>query len=521
MKQTQAKYWLNGVLDRIEKKYPDGEIIVSSGISPSAEYHIGHFREILSADMIKVGLENRGRTVRHLHVVDNFDPLRKRYDFLPEEYEKYVGWPVCLVPDPDACHENYAQHFFDIFKKYIEQLNLDVEIVYSYEDLYKSGRMASQIEKAIENKDKIREVFARVSNRQLPEDWAPIQILSDDNNFDDWQYRDIDTDKKQIKYVDKQGNEGWVKYDDGRVKLNWRLDWPARWQVLGVMVEPHGFQEHGASGGSFQTGQIFARNVYDFEGPLAGMQYGHVHLVGDNVKMSSSKGNLVTPEQAFKIMPPEMMKYFYLRYPGKKRIDFDPGLGLYRMMDEYSQVDRDVRGGKDNQFSPAYTLANNGVTTHGMSSVPFNHLVSMYQAALGDKEKIFEILERSGYGTEVSEQKNEIESELQYVENWLEKWAPDEVKFSLSENPPTDLSHNEKQFLLDLADVFESDDKTHDGQWYHEQIHEVREKSGLGAGEAFKTVYKTLLGQDSGPKAGWFLSILDKNFVIERFRLDA
>ncbi len=521
MSESKSKYWLDGVLDRVEEKYPEGEIIISSGISPSASYHIGHFREILSADMIGVGLRQRGRKAKHLHVVDNFDPLRKRYDFLPEEYEKYVGWPVCLVPDPFNCHGSYAEHFFNEFQVRFEPLNLDLEIVFGYEQLYKTGKIAPQIEKSVANIDKIKDIFKRVSNRDLPDDWVPLQLLSDNNSFDEWKFKSIDTDKKQIQYTDEEGNEGWVAYNDGRVKLNWRLDWPARWQILSVMVEPHGFQEHGASGGSFQTGKAFAKEVFGFEGPIAGMQYGHVHLAGDNIKMSSSKGNLVTPEQAYEIMPPEMIKYFYLRYPGKKKIDFDPGLGLYRMMDEYSQVDRAVRAGEDHQFAPAYKLANEGIESHGMASIPFNHLVSIYQASLGDEAKIFVTLKRSGYEKEASEQANEIKQELVYVKNWLQEWAPEEVKFSLTESVPNGLSNEEKQMLKSLADVFETEADGKDGQWYHELIHAEREKADLGAADAFKAIYKTLLGKESGPKAGWFLSILDKDFLIKRFRLEA
>ncbi len=520
MNETQSKYWLKGVLNRVEAKYPDGEVIVSSGISPSASYHIGHFRELLSADMIKTGLVERGRQARHLHIVDNFDPLRRRYDFLPEEYEKYVGWPVCLVPDPEGCHENYADHFFNEFKTRFEPLHLELEIIYSYEKLYKTGEMAPQIEKAIEGTDTIKEIFKRLSNRDLPDDWVPIQILSDNNSFDEWKFKNIDTKKQQIQYADKDGVEGSIAYNDGRVKLNWRLDWPARWQVLGVMVEPHGFQEHGASGGSYQTGAAFAREVFGFEPPIPGFQYGHVHLAGDNIKMSSSKGNIVTPEQAYEIMPPEMIKYFYLRYPGKKKIDFDPGLGLFRMMDEYSQVDRAVRAGENHQFASAYRLANVGIESPGMASIPFNHLVSIYQASLGDEKKVFDTLRRSGYEKEAAEQEAAIKQELVYVKNWLDKWAPEEVKFNLTDDVPADFNDNEKQLLLDLAQIIEKDGTGKDGQWFHEQIHSQREKSGLGASEAFKTVYRVLLAKDSGPKAGWFLSILDQDFLISRFRLE-
>jgi lysyl-tRNA synthetase class I len=48
--QEEKNYWLNNVVDEIITQYPKGEIVVSSGISPSASYHIGHFREVLTAD---------------------------------------------------------------------------------------------------------------------------------------------------------------------------------------------------------------------------------------------------------------------------------------------------------------------------------------------------------------------------------------------------------------------------------------------------------------------------------------
>src|SRR5688572_29378031 len=124
-----SKYWLDQVVENVSKQYPAGEIIVSSGISPSASYHIGHLPEILIVDVIAWALRQAGRKAKHVHVVDNFDPLRKRYDFLPKEYEKYVGWPICLVPDPEcSCHQNYADHFYEEFEVYTKQLGVDAEV---------------------------------------------------------------------------------------------------------------------------------------------------------------------------------------------------------------------------------------------------------------------------------------------------------------------------------------------------------------------------------------------------------
>src|SRR5207245_8514213 len=110
---------------------------------------------------------------------------------------------------------------------------------------------------------------------------------------------------------DESDKEGEMRYDDGRVKLNWRLDWPARWALHGVDVEPYG-KEHATKGGSYDTGAEFVRVVFGAEPPVP-LAYDTVNLVGDNKKMSSSLGNLVTPAEALEIMPPEILRFFVLR----------------------------------------------------------------------------------------------------------------------------------------------------------------------------------------------------------------
>ncbi|KKT76989.1 MAG: Lysine-tRNA ligase [Candidatus Giovannonibacteria bacterium GW2011_GWC2_44_8] len=57
--------WLNKVADEVIARHPEGEILVSSGASPSGTYHIGHLREIVTCDAIVRELETRGRTARH------------------------------------------------------------------------------------------------------------------------------------------------------------------------------------------------------------------------------------------------------------------------------------------------------------------------------------------------------------------------------------------------------------------------------------------------------------------------
>jgi lysyl-tRNA synthetase class 1 len=63
-------------------------------------------------------------------------------------------------------------------------------------------------------------------------------------------------------------------------------------------------------------------------------------------------------------------------------------------------------------------------------------------------------------------------------------------------------------------------EKIPDLKWGPEEIHnaiyEISKEKNLQIKTAFKTIYQVLLGQEKGPRAGYFLSNLDKQFVLER-----
>lgn len=514
-----SKYWLDLAARTIAEHFPGGEIVISSAISPSASYHIGHFREIMTADALVWSIRRQGRQAKHIHVVDNFDPLRKRYEFLPAEFEQYVGRPVCLIPDPvDDCrdeHKTYAEHFYREFESYASQMGIKPgEIVRSYEDLYVTGRMTPQFEAVLSQMDKISQIFQEVSGRDLPPNWTPIQIMDQDGRFSNASPKSWDKTKQTI---------GGVSYTAGRAKLNWRLDWPARWQVLGVMVEPFSAQEHGAAGGSYDTGVRFAREVFGFEPPIPGVRYANIHLMGETTKMSSSKGNLVTPKEALEVMPPEILRYFVVRSKPDRTLYFDSGLGLYNLIDEFAKVESNVHTDRPEMFKDAYAFAVDGQSGDKLTitGVPFSHLVAVYQAALGDFEQILEILERTGYNGIVEKQRSELKREVGYVKNWLERYAPESVKFSVQEDlPKVELSTQQRRFLEELAAHL---DREHDltGQAMHDLIYAVRDQTELKPPAAFAALYLVILGKDSGPKAGWFLASLDHDWLVKRLKAAA
>lgn len=514
---SESNYWINVAAQNIANHYSEDKIVVSSGISPSASYHIGHFREILTADALTWGVNQvAGKSATHIHVVDNFDPLRKRYDFLPEKFEEFVGRPICLIPDPFDCHETYAEHFYKEFEKSAQQMGIfPDQVIRGYEDLYRAGKMTEVIEQVLTNVEAIRQVFEQQSNRKLEADWTPVMVLDEQDHFSNARLSSWDKTTQTIEGID---------YTAGRAKLNWRLDWPARWSVLGVMVEPFSHQEHGAAGGSYDTGVAFSKKVFANEPPIPGVQYGNIHLIGDNKKMSSSKGNLITPQQALSIMPPEVLRYFVVKSRPDRTLYFDPGLGIFNLINEFADVEQAVAADQPADFAEAYNFAVAAIAdkhmTAAVSTIPMAHLVTSYQSAQGEADTALEILRRTGYLDQVKNQHDIIVRQFEYIRQWLDNYAPENIKFAvLKKLPALELESAVDEFLAKLAERLEQGDFA--GQTIHDAVYETAVAQELKPAQAFKALYQLFIGRDSGPKIGYFLSSLDRDFVLARLRREA
>ena len=91
-------HWADATAEKIMKKRNVSEYVVSSGITPSGHIHIGNARETLTADAIHKGLVNNGLKSKLIFVADDYDPLRKLYPFLTQDFEKYIGMPLSEIP---------------------------------------------------------------------------------------------------------------------------------------------------------------------------------------------------------------------------------------------------------------------------------------------------------------------------------------------------------------------------------------------------------------------------------------
>jgi lysyl-tRNA synthetase class 1 len=215
-----------------------------------------------------------------------------------------------------------------------------------------------------------------------------------------------------------------------------------------------------------------------------------------------------------KVLPPEIVRFLMLRYPPSKRLYFDPENGVAQLIDEFAElIDKEP----DN---PVLYFSREGIEPV-ISRVPFSHLVASYQASLRNPEATLGILSRTGYREVVEQNRQILLEELKYIDEWLNKWAPEDIKFELLEElQPDSFNEDERSYLIALGEKIATAPEDADGEWFHKAIYDIKESMNLQPAQVFKPLYKALIGKDSGPRAGWFLSILPREWLVKRLRLE-
>jgi lysyl-tRNA synthetase class 1 len=496
--------------------------VVATGITPSGDIHVGNMREILTGEALARGVKDNGAEAQLIYIGDTIDPLRKVYPFLDDSYKEHVGKPLSEIPCPCGSHVSYAMHFLNPFLEATRTLGIEADVRLSHE-MYAQGLYAEASKKILDNKDRIKEILQDVSGRDLPEDWFPYNPKCGECGR-------LTTTKitgyefPYVSYSCSCGHEGKADLRKADGKLPWRVDWPARWWFMKVTCEPFG-KDHAASGGSYDTAIKIAREIFDMEAPHA-VVYEWIQLKGKGA-MSSSTGVVISAANMLKMTPPEVFRFFVLRNNPNKHLDFDPGLGILNLVDEYDSTERTYFGETDKDKSERTEKIEGDLgRTYELSQpfsmpeklplqIPYRHLVSLVQIN-EDFEGILDILMRTGQVEDLGEgEKKHLRQRAECVKYWLENFAPDRVKFAIAkETPSLTLEPVHKKYLEDLSSELGKGDWDPDS--IHNAIYELAQSQGLKSKTAFQLVYQAILDQKHGPRLGYFLSTLDKEFVVGR-----
>jgi lysyl-tRNA synthetase class 1 len=489
--------------------------LISTGISPSGFIHVGSLREAITANAVFKAAADLGGDVKLIYLVDDYDPLRKRYPFLPECYDDEIGKPLCQIPCPgDSCHESYGHHFIHPFLDAIAEMGIIPEVYYTHE-LYEQGRFTDLTDLVIREREKVAQILKEVTGRAVPEGYYPVSPqCASCRRFTD---KVTGYEYPFVYYRCACGHEGKADIRIGEAKLPWRIEWAAKWKIMGVTCEPFG-KDHAAAGGSYETGERFARDLFGIEPPFP-VPYEFIQFKGKG-QMHKSTGVVVTGTDALQITPAPVLNFSVLRYNPERHIDYDPGLGILDTVDEYDRVEALYFNGgaedKDKDLLRAYEIAQAKCVRDKLPlHVPYRHLVSLVQIA-EDFNGVLEILKRAEGIVEIPPADRDVLLQrVNCVKHWLQLFAPDDVKFSLARSlPDIKLTDQERGFLSALSVRLESTEWLGDN--IHNSVYDCAKDSEIPAKAGFQALYQIFIDKKQGPRLGYFLSTLDKAFVLQR-----
>ncbi|GAG24133.1 unnamed protein product, partial [marine sediment metagenome] len=201
---------------------------------------------------------------------------------------------------------------------------------------------------------------------------------------------------------------------------------------------------------------------------------------------------------------------------------FDSGLGLLSLVDEYDKEERvyfgkqeETKGMKD--LKKTYELSQPyNIPKTLPYQLPYRHLVTLIQIGKNwdDVKKILLRTRQIPKDLKKEDEKH-LKQRTEHVRYWLDNFAPDMMKFEVQKKmPKIILSKEQKEFLLSMQKEITT--ITWEPEEIHNTIYEISKEKDIQIKTAFKTLYQITLGQEKGPRAGYFLSTLDKKFVVER-----
>ncbi len=517
-------HWADYTAQRLMQR--GAEQVSASGITPSGEFHIGHLREILSAEMIHRACLDAGMISKYIFIVDSMDPLRRVYDFLSPEYENFIGCPLAFIPAPEGDGSpgdgsvTYADYFLSPFLDALEQIGVMPEVVMNHET-YEKGLFAEYIDSAITKRDEISGIIQQISGRELPADWFPYNPMGSDGSMDGVVVTGYE--RPYVLWRDSSGNEGKSDIRKAQGKMPWRIDWAARWAIHGITCEPAG-KDHGAAGGSYDTGipicSLLGGN------PPDKIVYEWIQLKGMG-PMSSSSGLTIGPMEALSLVPPEILRYVIARSKINRHIEFDTGSALFQTADEYERLvaspaqdegemsKRQLVAAETQRGAIRLSQVDPGSDPiDSVGGVSFRHLSMLAQIKSSDGD-VWSSLNRSGHIQ--GDPSDSLRMRLTRMRSWIEgphfpEDAKLEIRSEIADEARAEIGGDGIAFLGRLSELLSECDWTDAG--IGESISEACDSTGVSRKEGFASIYWAIIGRRHGPKASSLLFEMDRGEIV-------
>ena len=446
-----------------------------------------------------------------------------------------MGRPLAHVPEQvENNHPAYARHHAQIFIDTFAGLGIHPDRYYWMSEHYAAGDLDSFIRTALDRAALVRDIYKRVANVRHPDQWHPISVICPNCGkvgttiVTDWDGERVQFECRPTLVAWARGckESGWISPFGGNAKLPWNLEWAAQWSLFGVTIEPNG-KDLATAGGSRDRSDAIAREVFEREPPL-NLPYEFLTVGGR--KMSTSKGRGAAAHRIAEVIPPEQLRFLFLRPRPNHAIDFDPeGTDqIPRLFDEFDRfaaatAGREVRGelppGHEATFR--YSLLDPAADVDAEAAAyrpPFAHLAMLIQIPGVD---VVDRVETEKGGILTDHERALLDQRAGAARAWLDTYAPESAVLTIQREAlpasAAELDAAQQRFLAKLADRASREEPASGDAW-QTLIFTVATEEGVPGRRAFEAIYRAFLDRANGPRAGWLLASLDPAFVVARAR---
>lgn len=514
-----------GIREAYANKVAAGEtLIIRDEKTASGRVHVGSMRGVAIHGEITQILATEGVAAKFLYEINDFDHMDGIPAYLDQNtYREHLGKLLLNVPAPDGKSKNFAEQYAVEFQKVIAQAGFTPEY-YRASELYQSGKMNTVIRQILEGAETIRRIYREVSGSKKPEGWLPISMVCEKCEkalttqavgFDGQQVQYVCEAKEGVGGSIGCGHEGGRSPYDGNAKLPWKVEWPAKWVALGVHVEGAG-KDHTTKGGARDVSNHITREVFSYEPPY---DIPYEFFLVEGAKMSSSKGQGSSAADVAEWVPTKIFRLALLGTRPMRAINFDPtGDTIPTWFDWYDKVAEVYWSEEESDDARLFERVHQGAPPGRMYLPRFSSVAFLVQMEHLDLEDEVAKIKEAAL---TEPEKAELAERAEYARAWLREHAPERYRFDLQRDEipakAQNLSDTQKEALRHVRAYIEAH-KALDGPTLHTHLHDVKRETGIAPKELFSAIYLAFLGRESGPQAGWFLSTLEWDFLIERLK---
>jgi lysyl-tRNA synthetase class 1 len=541
------------------------DVVFECGYGPSGQPHIGTFAEVARTTMVRRAYEDlmgfsRNAGTRLIVFSDDMDALRSVPTNLSEEAQAslapWLGYSLTRVPDPSGRHQSFAHANNAMLCDFLDRFGFDYEFM-SATETYNSGRFNDALLAIDAQYDKVRGIIAPTLGEERRATYSPFMPIMEDGHVVN---EGVTSNPNYVGVIDVSYGRGpWYKTvrDDGRfrivewgidrlgdvmwdirngnVKCQWKADWAMRWLALGVDYE--------MAGKDLTDSVTLSSKIVRAIGgrPPVTMIY-EMFLDEHGGKISKSKGNGLTMEQWLRYGSQDSLAAYLYREPQRAK-------KLYPAV--VVQAEEDYRDARRRYAEQTSEQRLGNAVHHVHAGVPEGSLPVSYQlllniaqtAAVDSKARLH------SYASRVTPVMSDaLEEELGWLIDHAFNYYEDFLAGKLARRLPTP---EEGVAMLDLADRLDGmslGDVTYahranpDGTRFLQLLAEPLPEWAVGVrsgeemiqfevyevGKAhfgkerlrdwFRTLYETVLGQESGPRFGAFTAMYGIRETVDLLR---